>query len=168
MPSGDRRACCPEPGLNVGQPFSVRLHALVAERAGVGDWIKLEVVDLAVELERDHPVDEFGYGHLGGGCGFRVEFEQPTAGIADDAAGVVGSRDDLDRRGKRLVRHGVHGRRMLRGHRLLEHVDGLVHPAAVSVGRAPAVELGAGADEGQDGVRKICHGHDSRHRTWRR
>jgi len=56
-----------------------------------------------------------------------VEVEEAPAGVADDAAGVVGASDDLDRAGERLVCHGVNVGWIAGGDRCFEDVDGLVH-----------------------------------------
>ncbi|MGH3333394.1 MAG: hypothetical protein ACRDPJ_19020 [Nocardioidaceae bacterium] len=71
---------------------SVGRHAILAERRGVCDGIELEVVDVAVELELHHPVDELCRRHQGGGRRLGMQVQQSAAGVADDAAGVVGAR----------------------------------------------------------------------------
>jgi hypothetical protein len=56
-----------------------------------------------------------------------VEVEEAPAGVADDAAGIVGAGDDLDRAGERLVCHGVNVGWIAGGDRCFEDVHGLVH-----------------------------------------
>lgn len=75
-----------------------------------------------------------------------MEVEESSARVADDAAGVVGAGDDLDRAGESLVGDGVPLGRpgsLI----LLEDVDRLVHVSAVSVGGAPAVQIAPAADQ---------------------
>ncbi len=119
------------------------------KRRCIGDGVELEVVDLAVELERDHPVDELRGSDAGPRRGLRVECKQPSARVADDAVGVVGSRDDLERAGQGLVGHGVHIRRVSGRRACLQYVDGLMHLSSMCVGRTASVEVDARADEGE-------------------
>lgn len=84
-----------ESRLDFGQPFPVGGHADLAKCRGVGHGVEFEVVDLAVELELHHPVDQLPHRRPGRrGC-LRVEFQEATTGVADDAAGIVGSGDHL-------------------------------------------------------------------------
>jgi hypothetical protein len=76
---------------------AVRLHAGVTQGRGVRDWVELEIVDVALELELHHPVDQLACRHAGSGSTAGVKGEQSTAGVTDDSAGVVGPGDDLDR-----------------------------------------------------------------------
>lgn len=148
----------PKSGLDLYQPLPVCRHPYVAERRRIRDRVELEVVDLViVELELHHPVDQLPDRRLGGSGSLRVELQQPTAGIPDDPAGVVGLGDHLQRRRERLVRDRVdlgRGGRRNRGH---EDVDGLVHVPAVRVGGAVAVEVRAGTDQREYGVGQRSH-----------
>ena len=86
-----------------------------------------------------------------------MEVEKSAAGVADDAAGVIGPGDDLDRARERLVGHrvdldGIGGR-----DRCFEDVDGRVHLCAVRFRRAPAVQLGSRPNEGEYVVRERAH-----------
>ena len=76
---------------------AVRRHALGAQRGRVRDRVDGEVVAVVVELELHHPVDEFGCRRAGPGRHDRVELEKVAAGVADDAAGVIGAHDHLQR-----------------------------------------------------------------------
>lgn len=85
-----------EPGADLVELRAVARRARFTQGRGVGDRVKLEVVDIALELERDHLVHEARCGDSGFGCSLRVQAEQPAAGAPDDAARVVGPGDHLD------------------------------------------------------------------------
>jgi len=92
----------------------------------------------------------------------RVEVEEAPAGVADDAAGIVGAGDHLDRPGERLVCQGVNVGWIAGADRCFEDVHGLVHLGPVRVRGAPAVQLGSGADQRQYGVGESGHSVSSR------
>ncbi len=97
--------------------------------------------------------------------GMRVQVEQPAAGVADDPARVVSTSDHLDRARQRCVHHRVQLGRVSRCSRRLDHIDRLVHVAAVRVGCAPPVQIGPCPNERKDGVRQC--GHDDPNGTRR-
>jgi hypothetical protein len=55
--------------------------AVLAEGWRRGDRVELEVVDVVVELERDHPVHKPARGDAGSGGVPGVQRRQPTAGV---------------------------------------------------------------------------------------
>jgi len=151
----------PKAGLNIGESCSIGRHPGLAQRRRIGDRVDLEVVDVAVELEPHHPVDQIASRHLCCRCDRGMELEQATAGTTDDPAGVVGPGDNLDRTGERLVRDGVHLSRARRRDRRLQDVDGLMHLPTVRVRRAPSGEVRSSPDQREDGVGERGHGTDS-------
>ena len=82
----------------------------------------------------------------------RMQVQQPTAGVADDAAGVVRPGDDCDCGRKCLVGHGVGVEGICCRDRCLQDLDGRVQLPAVLVRGAPAVHVSAGADQWQHSV----------------
>jgi len=57
----------PQGGLNLGQSRPVAGDSEIAEGGSVSHRVEGEVIDVALELEFDHPVDELGGRHLRGG-----------------------------------------------------------------------------------------------------
>ena len=139
------------------EPFPIARQALYAEGRRVGDRIELEVVDDAVELERDHPVDKLRRRSASSRRKLRVEREEPSTRIADDAAEVVSPRDDLDGARQRDVGHGVQLGGVGYRRTGLQDVDRLVHPATMCVGRTPTMEVGTGTDQREDRTRECAH-----------
>lgn len=167
VPIGQRPAIRPhrhrcQRGADGVQASPVRLHAGVAKSGGVGDRIELEVVDVTVELELDHPVHQLARRDLGGRRGPRVQVEQPTTRVADDPARVVSTSDHLDRARQRGVDHRVELGRIGARPRRLEHVDRPVHLAAVRVRRPPPAEIGPRPDQRKDGVGQRGHSDQQR------
>ena len=97
-----------EAGFDLGELAPVGGDAPLAECGGVGDGVDGEVVAIVVELELHHPVDELRDRRLGLRRGFGVQFQQGSARVADDPAGVVGAHDHLQRRGDRLLGNREH------------------------------------------------------------
>ena len=73
----------PKAGLNIGESRSIGRQPGLAQCRRIGDRVNLEVVDVAIELEPHHPVDQIAGRHL---CcrSDRMELEQATAGTTDD------------------------------------------------------------------------------------
>ena len=153
----------PHCGAHGIEACPIHLHADVAQSRGVGHRIELEVVDVAVELELDHPVHQLARRDPRIRRGLRMQRQQSTARVADDPARVVSTSDHLD--GARQCR--VHDRVELGWvggcSRCFEHIDRLVHLAAVGVGCAPPVQIGPCPDERKNSVRQ--RGHSDQHRT---
>lgn len=111
------------------------------------DRVDLEEVDLAIELELDHPVDQ--------SCDVRVgrlrcswmQREQTPARVTDDAAGVVSPGDHLDRTGERSMGDFVDLDRVHRRHCRLKDVVASVHLPAVRVRRMPPMQVSARTDQ---------------------
>jgi hypothetical protein len=89
-----------------------------------------------------------------------VQGQQAAEGIADDAAGVIGSEDHGDGADDRLLTpdEALRRRLVLRG---LEHVHGLVHLPSVRVRCTRTPQVGARADQRQDGVGETRHAFES-------
>lgn len=71
----------PQGGAHGLEACAVGLHAHIAEGGAVGDRIDLEVVDIPVELELDHPVDQLARGDPRDRSSLWVQREQSTEGI---------------------------------------------------------------------------------------
>ena len=152
-----------EAGFEVGEPCPISGDALLAERARIGDEIEVEVVALTVELERHHPVHQFGDRRPGPRCDLRVQVQQRSARVSDDPAGVVGAHDHLQRRRDRLLRHREHDGRILGLCCLLEDLQRFVHLPAVLIGRQPTPQVRASANQRKDRVGKLAHGRQRFH-----
>ena len=146
-----------EAGFDLGEPSTVGGHALLAERRCVGDRVDLEVVALVVELERQHPVDQFRDRRRGPRRDLGMQVQQLSARVSDDPAGVVGSHDYLQRRGDRLLRHRKHDGWIVGLGCLLQNRHRLVHLTAMRVGGAPARQVRTSTDQRQDGLGKMAH-----------
>ena len=142
----------PKAGLNIGESRSIGRQPGLAQCRRIGDRVNLEVVDVAIELEPHHPVDQIAGRHLCCRSDRGMELEQATAGTTDDPTGVVGPGDDLDRAGERLVRDGIHLSPIRRRDRRLQVVDGFMHLPTVRARRAPPGKVRSSPDQREDGV----------------
>ena len=78
-------------------------------------------------------------------------------GVADDAAGVISTRQDLQRARQGALGHPMSLDRVGRRECGFEEVDRLMHVAAVSVRQRPAVEVGPRANQRKHGVSEGGH-----------
>ena len=147
------------------QAGPVRLHAGIAESRGVGDRIELEVVDVTVELELEHPVHQLARRDPGCRRALRMEFEQAAAGVADDPARVVSTSNHLDCARQCRVHDRVELCWIGARPRRFEYIDRPVHLAAVRVGRTPTAQIGPSPNQRKNSVGQ--RGHRDQQRTLR-
>ena len=133
-------------------------QAWLAESGSVADRIDLEEVALVVELEADHPVDKLAIRRRRGARQPRVQLEQLSDRVPDDAAGVVGAHDHLAGTGDRLLGDGEYLCRRLVLGRVLQQGHRVVQLKAVLVRGPPAVEVSARPHQGKNLVSQ-GHGH---------
>jgi len=148
---------CAQTGLDLHQSCPVGDQPGLAQRGGIGHRIEGEIVDVAVELEPHHPIDEFRRRNVGGGGDLGMQFQKPPARVADDAAGVIGAGDDFDRAAQCFVGHRVRLGWISCRQRGLEDVQGDVHLVSVVVGYGPSVDIGPGTNQWQDPVGEPAH-----------
>ncbi len=147
----------PEGGTHRVEPCPVRLHTHISERGGVRDGIDLEVVDVPVELELHHPVDQLARSDTGRRRDRRMQREQSTTRATDDPAGIVCAGDHFDSARQRGMHHRIHLSRVRRTERSFEHIDRLVHLATMLVRRAPPAQIRPSPDKWKDSVGQRSH-----------